>query len=208
MISAQVARFGQRDRVRNGLDDPLDDTRAARCRARVPSHRMKRAVPSGYWAARDTRPTDSMASIASSRWPTSSRLLPLCRWNTASVGPLIELGAPSQMRPAAAGLTDGASSSPRSTRILPHVRRRVALEHNRPRIERPAVRPDFGLRTSDFGLPPRPPWPGPSPDTSPAPDPAARPPGTGCCLRSCRPCRCRCLRRAATAGAARGCSRP
>ena len=114
----------------------------------VPSHRMKRAVPSGYCAARDTSPTDSMASIASSRCPTSSRLFPLCRWNTASVGPLMELGAPSQMRPAAAGLTAWRLQQTPQHRILPHVRRRVPLKHNRPRIKRPAIR----TRTLDFRL--------------------------------------------------------
>ena len=62
----------------------------------VLSSTTKRAPSRGYCAASETSATDSIVSVRSSLCPTISRLLPLCRWKTASVGPLMELGAPSQ----------------------------------------------------------------------------------------------------------------
>ena len=101
-----------------------------------------------------------------------------------------------------------ASSSLRKQRVLPHIRRRIALKHNRPRIE---LAPARQLRPSDFGfgLPPRRPWPAPCVKVAVAhlvrqPDDLER----AVAFEHARPCRCRCLRRAARAGAAPGCSRP
>jgi len=46
----------------------------------------------------DTSATDRRVRARSSLCPTIRRLLPLCFWKMASVGPLMELGAPSQIR--------------------------------------------------------------------------------------------------------------
>src|SRR5207249_5955299 len=68
------------------------------------SNRKSFAPPRGYCAARATRLSERTAKAASSRCPTTSKLPPLRFWKTASVGPLMELGAPSQTRAAGAGL--------------------------------------------------------------------------------------------------------
>ncbi len=75
------------------------------------------ACPGGYCAASETMAIDNSETERSADWPTTNRWLPLWRWNTASVGPLIELGAPSQAQ-AASGRVAGRVRSPAASSAL------------------------------------------------------------------------------------------
>ena len=119
----------------------------------VPSHRMKRAAPERILGGQGDhgRPTGWPASLRRAGPPAAG----CCRFaagTTASVGPLIELGAPSQMRAAAVGRMDGASSrSPQQPRSRAHPPARCPRTQSAP-DRAAAIRSGLWtlLRTSDF----------------------------------------------------------
>ncbi len=188
----QIAVAGMDDFVREGLDDRVPEIRARKIRAASLSSTTKapRLSDIAPPAKRARRPESSMTR--SSLWPTINRLLPLCRWKTASVGPLMELGAPSQTRACAgAGLAGGVCSSARKSRFSRTSAGALPSNTNGPgNFVVVGALADFGeITVAHFFR---------------QPDGLKR----AVAFNRARPRRCKCLRRGAKAVAARDCPGP